>query len=326
MPKKIVVIGGGTGSAVVLSGLREYPVDLTAIVAVTDSGGSTGRLRTEFGFLPVGDMRQCLAALAKGNKSEYIRKLLLYRFDKGKGLEGHNLGNLILTALTDISSSEPKAVEVAAQIFRLEGRILPITTKNIQLMAVYENGKTVIGEHEIDEPKQGGKRIIKLLTKPEAVIYKEAKKAILAADLIILGPGDLYTSILPNLIINGVRKTFLLSKAKVVYIVNLMTRFGQTHNLSANDHVQEIERYLGKKPDFVLFNNRKIPEKILQLYKKEKGFPTKDDIKGKIHYKLIRGDFLAPELVIKPKGDVKKRSFLRHNSKKLAKTIISLLK
>lgn len=324
--RRIVVIGGGTGSSVVLSGLRKYPVDLTAIVTVTDSGGSTGRLRTEFGFLPVGDMRQCLAALAAENGSNYIRRLLLYRFDKGEGLEGHSLGNLLLTALTDLSSSESKAVEIAAKIFRLHGRILPITTSNIQLVATYEDGKSIIGEHEIDEPKhRGGKRIIRLTTKPKAKIYSEAKKAILEADLIVLGPGDLYTSILPNLIIRGVRKAFSLSKAKIVYIVNLMTRFGQTHQFTAQDHIKEIEKYLGRKLDFVLLNNRRIPAKILKLYQKEKGFPVKNNLRGKTHFELIRKNLLASAVVIKPRGDVLKRSYLRHDPQKLARTIISLL-
>ena len=325
--RRIVVIGGGTGSFVVLSGLRDYPVDLTAIVTVADSGGSTGRLRTEFGFLPVGDMRQCLAALAQENGSNYIRKLLLYRFNKGRGLKGHNLGNLILTALTDLSASEPRAVEIAARIFRLKGKILPITTSNVQLKAVYENGKTMIGEHEIDEPKhQGGLKIIKLSTKPKAKIYDQARKAIIQADLIILGPGDLYTSILPNLVIQGVIKAFLQTKAKTVYVVNLMTRYSQTHQFTTKDHIDEIEKYLNKRLNFVLQNNKKIPEKILKLYKKEKGFPVKNDLKEKTHFKLIKRDFLAPAVMIKPKGDVLKRSYLRHDSKKLAKAITSLLK
>jgi len=323
--KNIVVIGGGTGSSVVLSGLRKYPVDLTGIVSVTDSGGSTGRLRTEFGFLPVGDMRQCLAALASENGDSYIKKLLLYRFNKGKGLKGHNLGNLILTALTDLSSSEPKAVEMAARIFRLHGKILPITTNNVQLVAVYEDGTTVVGEHEIDEPKKGGKKIIKLTTKPKANIYNQAKEAIEKADLIVIGPGDLYTSILSNLIIRGVKRAFIKTNAKIIYIVNLMTRYSQTHKLTVKDHIKKIERCLGRQLDFVLLNKGNIPDKILKLYEKEKGFPVKDDLKRKNHFQVIKKDFLAPKMIIKPKGDVLQRSYLRHSPEKLAKTIIFLL-
>lgn len=325
--QKVVVIGGGTGSFVVLSGLRKHNLDLTAVVSVTDSGGSTGRLRTEFGFLPVGDMRQCLAALASDDKEDFIRKLLLYRFSKGKGLRGHNIGNLILTALTDLSSSEPKAIETAAKIFRLKGRIYPITTKNIELVAVYEDGKKVVGEHEIDAPKhQGGKKIVKLTTRPKANIYKEARKAIHQADLIILGPGDLFTSILPNLVINGVQKAFKKSKAKLVYIVNLMTRYSQTDKYTAKDHVDQIQNHLGTKLDYVLINNAKIPNKILRLYKKEKSLSVKDDLDGRYIFKIIRKNFIASEVIIKNKADLLKRSFLRHDSDKLAKTIISLLR
>lgn len=324
--KKIVVIGGGTGTSVVLSGLKEYPCKLTAIVSVTDSGGSSGRLRTEFGFLPVGDMRQCLAALADNKGNEFIRKLLLYRFSKGKGLEGHNLGNLLLIALTDITGLETKAVSILAHIFRLKGEILPITLKDIQLKAIYENKMIIFGENEIDEPKhKGGKKIVKLTTKPQAEIYFRAKKAILNADLIILGPGDLYTSILPNLIIKGTKEALSKSKAKIVYIVNLMTRYSQTHKMTALDHVKEIKKYMGFYPDYILINKSKIPKKILHLYLQEKGFPVKDDLKENREYKVIREDFLAPVIYFKPKGDSLQRSYLRHSPQKLAECLINLL-
>jgi uncharacterized cofD-like protein len=321
----IVVIGGGTGSFVVLSGLKKYPVNITAIVSVTDSGGSTGRLRTEFGFLPVGDMRQCLAALA-GEQGD-IRNLLLYRFSKGKGLKGHNLGNLILTALTDFYDSEPKALAAAASIFNLKGIILPVTTANIQLKAEYKNGLSVLGEHEIDEPShKGGLKIKKLSTEPRAEIYYKSSQAVLHADLVIFGPGDLYTSILPNLILKGVKKIFKQTKAKLVYVVNLMTRYSQTPDFTALDHVQEIERYLGRELDTVLINNAVIPSKFLNLYKKEKGFPVKDDLSQTENYRIIRKNFLSTALVKKLKGDSLQRSYLRHDSVKLAKTIVKLLK
>jgi uncharacterized cofD-like protein len=323
---KIVVIGGGTGSFVLLSGLRRYSVELTAIVTVADSGGSTGRLRTEFGFLPVGDMRQCLAALTEQGKDDILRQLLLYRFTKGEGIRGHNLGNLILTALTDITGSEAKAIEAAAKIFRLQGQIFPITTTNIHLVAKYDDGSIIVGEHEIDEPKhKGGKKIIDLTTKPAATIYKEAKNAILDARVIVLGPGDLYTSILPNLVIRGVKETFALTYAKVVYVVNLMTRFSQTHNMTALDHVREIEKYLGRQIDVVVINKEKIPQHIVNLYNQEKGFPVKDDLGLKQHYRILWRDLLAPGVVVKTPADVLQRSYLRHNSQKLAETIISIL-
>lgn len=324
--KNILVIGGGTGSYVLLSGLRDYPVNLMAIVSVTDSGGSSGRLRTEFGFLPVGDMRQCLAALTEKGRDDILRTLLLYRFNKGNGLKGHNLGNLILTALTEITGSEALAVETTAKIFRLKGEIFPITLDNVHLVANYEGGSEVVGEHEIDEPKHGGgKRIIKLSTRPQATIYREASRAIRSADLIVLGPGDLYTSILPNLIVEGASREFKSAKAKIVYVINLMTRYSQTHEMTALDHVQEIEKYLKRKIDIVVVNKAIIPPKIIALYKKEKGFPVVDDLKKPSEYKIIREDLLADKVIIKPPSDVLHRSFLRHSSVKLAHTINLLL-
>jgi uncharacterized cofD-like protein len=324
--KKVVVIGGGTGNFVVLSGLKNYNISLTAIVSVADSGGSTGRLRSEFGFLPVGDMRQCLAALAE--EDSFIRRVLLYRFDKGRGLKGHNLGNLILTALTDLAGSEARAIEVAANIFRLKGRVVPITDKDIQLKAVYKDNTQVLGEHEIDDPKhKGGKKITKLSCYPCAFINKQAEEEILKADMIVFGPGDLYTSVLPNLVVEGVKPVFKKTTAKLIYIVNLMTRFSQTHGFTAKDHVLELEKYLGRRPDFVLINKAKIPEKIKNLYKKEKGFAVKDNLKkGDLKdVRIIKKDFIAAKIIKKKKGDVLQRSYLRHDAKKLAKVLIRLI-
>jgi len=232
-----------------------------------------------------------------------------------------------LTALTDLTGSEPKAIEVAAKIFRLKGIILPITTKNVQLKALYVDGKEIIGEHEIDEPKHiGGIKIVKLTTKPRVNIYQPSRTAILQADLIILGPGDLYTSILPNLTVKGIKKTFSKTKAKIIYIVNLMTRYSQTHGYTALDHVNAIEKYLGKKVDFVFMNKSKIPLKIINVYQKEKGYPVRDDLAKETHFKVIRKNFISPTLIQKSKGDILQGSFLRHDPKKLAKSITALLK
>lgn len=170
----IVVIGGGTGTFVVLSGLKNQPVDLTAIITVADSGGSTGRLRDEFGFLPVGDMRQSLAALAKENSQSWIRDILLYRFSTGRELKGHNLGNLILTALQHLAGSTPKALELAGKIFRLDGKIYPSTLANVQLETHYQDGSVQIGEHKLDDKKYGGKKIQKVSLKPSASSEVEA--------------------------------------------------------------------------------------------------------------------------------------------------------
>ncbi len=320
--QKIVVIGGGTGSFVLLSGLKQYPVELTAIVPVTDDGGSTGRLRDEFGFLPVGDMRQCLAALASENG--LLRQLLLYRFEKGEGLRGHNLGNLILTALEDLVGSEPEAIEAAAKIFRLKGKVLPISSQLVKLVAEYSTGKKIISEHNIETYKlKENETIRKLYTTPKASINPKAKKAINEADLIILAPGDLYNSIITNLIISGTKKAIIQSKAKIAYIVNLMTLTSQTHNFTAKDHLNEIEKYIGRKVDNILLNNQPIPANIIKAYQKLAEHPVQDDLSQ--DKRVVRQALLADSDYQKPKSDSLKRSLLRHDPNKLAKTIVNLV-
>lgn len=320
--EKIVVIGGGTGSFVLLSGLKQYPVDLTAIVPVTDDGGSTGRLRDEFGFLPVGDMRQCLAALSSENG--ILRQLLLYRFERGEGLKGHNLGNLILTALEDLVGSEPEAIEAAAKIFRLKGKVIPISSQLVKLAAEYSSGKKIISEHEIETYKlKIGETIKNLYTTPKASINPKAKQAIKEADLIILAAGDLYNSIITNLIISGTKKSISQSKAKIAYIVNLMTLNSQTHNFTATDHLNEIEKYLGKKVDHVLVNNQPIPDTIIKAYQKLSEHPVKDDL-GQDR-RVVRKSLLANSNYQKQKSDSLKRSLLRHDPVKLASAIIELV-
>ncbi len=318
-----MVIGGGTGSFVLLSGLKEYPVELTAIVPVTDDGGSTGRLRDEFGFLPVGDIRQCLAGLAKENG--LFRKLLTYRFEKGKGIKGHSMGNLFLTALEDILGSEPAAVEQVSKLFRLKGKILPISRKMVTLGAKYSDGKTIVSEHKIETHRLlKNERIVELFTQPQASINPEAEKSILAADLIIFAPGDLYNSLVANLIIRGTRSALQKSRAQLVYIVNLMTLNSQTNYFSASDHVQELEKYAGRTLNYILVNNQPIPKSIQQAYQLEAEYPVVDDLAA--DSRVIRQPFLASTPFQKPKSDQLKRSLLRHNPVTLAKTIISLIK
>lgn len=320
--KKIVVIGGGTGSFVLLSGLKHYPLDLTAVVPVTDDGGSTGRLRDEFGFLPVGDIRQCLAALAPENG--FLRQLLLYRFQKCQGLRGHNLGNLILTALEDIAGSELEAVTTAAKLFRLKGKVLPVSKELVKLAAEYSSGKTIVSEHKIEIHKlQKGEKIIKLYTVPEAKINPDVKKAIKEADLIILGPGDLYDSTIANLVIKGAKKALQTSRAKIIYIVNLMTLNSQTNGYTASDHLKEIEKYTGRNVDYLVINNQSFPSRILRAYQKLEEYSVIDDL-GR-DKRVIRKPLLAKSDFQKPQSDVLKRTLLRHDSEKLAKVIMSLV-
>ncbi|NOY14872.1 MAG: YvcK family protein [bacterium] len=324
MKQTVTIVGGGTGSFIVLSGLKYYPVELNAVVTVSDDGGSTGRLRDEFGFLPVGDLRQCIAALADDDQDGYLTKLLLYRFEKGKGLKGHNLGNLILTALSDIYGSEVEALEVVNKIFHLKGKVLPVSLKPVRLGAVYSSGKTIVSEHLIEEYKpKDGELISKLFTKPPTKINPRVKQAIAASDFIILGPGDLYGSTIANLVIDGVPEALRNSRAKLIMIVNLMTLRSQTHKMTASDHVRILESYLGKKVDCILMNNQTIPKSIRRAYAKEEEFPVADDLnKDK---RVIRRPLLAESRFTKSKSDKLKRSFLRHDPDKVAWEIMEII-
>lgn len=330
--KKVVVIGGGTGTSMVLSSLKELKgVDLSAIVSVADSGGSTGRLRDEFGFQPVGDLRQALAAFTEqqvqGQKQQqnWIKNLLLYRFNKGNGLEGHNLGNLILTALQDMTGSTAKAIEVASKIFRLQGHIYPITTKPVHLVIEYSDGTVEIGEHILDDAgKHAGDRIIGIKTSPRAEIYNRAKSAIENAGAVIIGPGDLYGSIMPNLVIGGVPEAIRRSKAKLIFIMNLMTRYTQTHNMNAADHLDVIEKQISRKVGAVIVNNGKIPAKILKAYREQHEYPVRDNLKKTGDKRIVKANLVRSTLAKQNLADAVHRSYLRHDPVKL-KLVLSKL-
>lgn len=325
--KRIVVIGGGTGTYTVLSGLKHYPVSLTAIVTMTDDGGSNRVIRDEFGLLPTSDIRQCLVALARGNgaESQLMRKLFMYRFHQGKGMVGMTFGNLFMAALSDILGSQKKAMQKTGEILNIQGRILPVTFTNTNLEAVYENGKRVMGENSIDEPKHSVKlRIRSAFLRPSARANPEALEAIRKADLVVIGPGDLYTSIVSNLLVKGIPEAIRKTKAKVVYAVNLMTRPGQTYGFTAKDHLSALEKYLGKAVDVVLINSKSVPKPILQRYRREFSIPVSDDLSSS-YYRVVRGDFLHAKEVKKVRGDSLHRSLIRHNPETLARALCKLL-
>lgn len=322
MQKKVVVIGGGTGTFAVLSGLKKYPVDLTAVVTMMDSGGSSGRLRDEFGQLPAGDVRQALVALSED--TSMMRRLFNYRYDKGEGLEGHSFGNLFITTLAEVMGGMDKALEEAGRVLNIKGRVLPVTLTKANLVAKYENGLVVEGEGKIDEPEHDGDlKITSLSLKPKAEPFEKTLQAIGEADLIVIGPGDLYTSLLPNLIIPEVSATICDSGAKKVYIMNLMTKYGQTNNYKASDFVAEIEKYVSCL-DYIFINNKELPEEIIQRYKSEKDSPVIDDLEDG-SYQVVRDDFLASDPIEKASGDVLKRSLIRHDGNKIAEKIMDLV-
>ena len=328
---KVVVVGGGTGTHTLLKGLKRFHdiLDLTAVVTMSDSGGSTGRLRDEFGYLPVGDVRMALSALSADvdMHDELLRELFLYRFDKGEGLTGHNFGNLLLTALTDILKDEVAAIEAAARILRVRGRVLPVTTDDVHLKAVYDDGTVQVGEHAIDEPDESyfSKKIIDISLTPQAYIHPKTKTALLEADVIIFGPGDLFTSILPNCAVNGFKEVLCKSTAKVFFISNLMTKAGQTSGMDMESHLDVLVRYIGKEPDKVFVNMSPLPNDLLRKYASEHEFPVvyADDIK--YAHLIVGGDYLTKEVVKKRSGDTLKRSLIRHDSHKIATAIIGML-
>lgn len=325
----IVTIGGGTGTFTVLSGLKRYPVNLAAIVSMADDGGSTGRLRDEFGMLPVGDIRMALAALAEDSPNvTTLRELFLYRFEKGEGLSGHNLGNLFLVALSEMLGDSVKAVEVASRILRVQGKVIPITAVPVNLIAEYTDGTKVVGQSAIDAQPVFRKdlpKIVHLTVDPIAEITKEAKEALMQAECIILGPGDLYTSLLADIVVKGTKEVLQSTNAKFIYILNLMTKLGQTHGLSARGHVDLVSQYVGRSPDVVIVNTAKIPLPIIRKYAKAHEHLVQMDFKGDEPYKVVKRSIIKPQEIYKSSTDVIRRSLIRHDPDKLAKVIMNCL-
>ena len=329
--KKVVVIGGGTGAYTVLTGLKKLPnIDITAIVTSADSGGSTGILRDQFGVLPVGDFRQCIVALADftDEKNNILRELMRYRFDKGgTGLSGHNFGNLFITALIEILGSQEKAFEEVSRIFNVKGNVYPVTFETIQLVAEYDDSTILYGEKMIDEPPSehdGTTHISRLWVQPKATVYEKSKDAILTADLIILGPGDLYTSTLANIVVDDFAGIIGKSSAKIVYLMNLMTKYGQTHGFTARNHIEEVEKYLHKKVDCVFVNTGQISDEALLKYKEENAIPVIDDLDN-FGVEVIRSDLISGVLTKQKSSDIVKRTLLRHSSTKISNAISQYL-
>lgn len=321
--KHLVTIGGGTGTFVVLSGLKHLPgVSLTAIVSVADDGGSTGRLRDAYGFLPLGDARQALIALAENGESSLMRRLFEYRFDRGD-VAGHNFGNLLLTALTDTLGEDAAAIEAASKILRIKGKVIPVSDTPETLVAHLEDGTTIVGEHEIDRSAPGRSPIALLETKDPITVNSAACEAISRADLVILGPGDLYASTLANFTVAGLGECVASSHARLVYIVNLFTKAGQTEGYGAKKYVEEVARYVGRKPDRILFSLSSFSKEALARYAAEGEFPVADDLGD--DPSVIREDLASTALVQKNGTDLVPRSLIRHDSAKVAEAVRALL-
>ena len=320
--KKVTVIGGGTGTFVVLSGLKNYPIDLSVVVSMMDSGGSTGRLRDQLGILPPGDLRQCLVALS--DAPILWRKLFLYRFEKGD-LKGHNFGNIFLAALEKVSNSYDEAIETVSYVLKTKGKVIPVTYDKLHLAAEYENGKKMSGEGLIDENHTEKTRINKVYLEPQGNANPKAIKSIEESDFIVIGPGDLYTSIISVLLVNGIKEAIRKSKAKIIYIMNLMTKSGQTTNYKATDHLKDLSFYMGRQPDFILINNGNISSDILTSYQSYNEVKVENDL-NKDGYQIVEKDLIDSKKIEKNISDVLYRSILRHDSEKVAKILINIFK
>lgn len=315
--KRAVVIGGGTGTYTVLSGLKKHPIYLSAIVSMADDGGSTGVLREEFGILPPGDIRRALIALSS-HPNRFLIDLFNYRFKEG-GVNGHNFGNLILTALERVTGSFEEAIDKASEMLDVKsGEVIPVTLSKISLMCELENGGIISGETNIDVPKHDGTlKIARAWLEPKGRANPRALKAIREADLIVVGPGDLYTSIIPNFLVSGIREAIAKSDAKKIYVMNLMTKYGETHGFVAEDFLGALEEYLGGKFfDAALVNVKKPAEVLLRKYRKENSFFVDDFFlrpPGTRKPKLIRSDYLRAG------------SLIRHDPDKLAHAIMKFV-
>jgi len=318
--KKVVTIGGGTGNFVLLSGLKHFDLDLSAIVSMADDGGSTGILRDELGVLPPGDVRQCLVALS--DSSRLMRSLMNYRFENG-GLQGHSFGNLLLSALEKTTGSFEKAVEEAGKILNIKGKVIPVTIHQVRLKMLLNNGKLLEGEREIylsDEISKGFKSIY---LEPFPKADQPPIDEIMNADLVIFGPGGLYTALIPNLLVEGIPKALRETKAKKVLVVNLMNKNGQTPNFKVSDYLRELQKYIGKEVfDFILVNNAPPPNDLIKRYAEE-GDLVKNDLTKDVRIRQL--DLLSSELKEVQKGDLLQRNLIRHDPKKLASAIKHIL-
>ena len=320
-PVRIVALGGGTGLSTVLRGLKEYvaerkkekarrPIgDLAAVVTVTDDGGSSGRLRREYRVLPPGDIRNCMVALSKDE--HLLGQLFQYRFPAGRGLAGHSFGNLFLTALTNVTGDFPKAVQVSARVLAIRGRIFPSTDQNVTLEAELEDGTRVAGETSISRSRKAIRRVRLVPRRVQPV--PEVLAAIRGADLILVGPGSLYTSIIPNLLIQQVVEAIAHSRATCVYIANLMTQPGETQHYSVADHVRAIYEHTRKGLfDFVVVNRKPVAPRLLRRYGAQGAEPVDPSFADleRMGLGCVTGDILQQDGVI------------RHDQRRLARLLL----
>jgi uncharacterized cofD-like protein len=309
----LVAIGGGTGLSALLRGIKHHVGTprlsrLTGVVTVTDDGGSSGRLRRELGVLPPGDIRNCIVALA--DDEDLLARLFQYRFPTGHGLAGHSFGNLFLTALTGITGDFHQAILTAESVLSVRGKVYPATQSDVRLRGHGLSGRIYEGETAIGRSREELTRVE--LDPPEPPAFPPAVEALESADLILLGPGSLYTSILPNLLIPGIRQALARSRARVILLLNLMTQPGETDGMMGDAHLQAIEHHIGGGiVDTVLFNSTPIPPGLLELYAESGSEPV--TIAARKRVELVAADLLA-------EGEL-----IRHDPEKLSRAVLGLL-
>ncbi len=309
---RITAIGGGTGLPNVLRGLKKYTLNLSAVVTVADDGGSSGRLRKEYSILPPGDIRNCIVALA--DEEALLGKLFQYRFDRGNELAGHNFGNIFITALANVVGDFPKAINESSKVLAVHGKVMPVTLDNIVLKARMADGTSVEGESSITN--KGG-RIEALDIEPKGCSpYSGAVKAIKNADVVVIGPGSLYTSILPNLMVPGIKEALLNTKSVKVYICNIMTQYGETDGYTVGKHLEVITKHVGANViDYVIANDAEPEKRLLEKYREEKAYPVvvdREKIQGQ-GVELVEGRLF------------KDGEYIRHSPELVAKMIMKLI-
>jgi len=320
---RVVTVGGGTGQFTVLSGIKKLNWHLSAIVNMVDDGGSTGVLRDDLGVLPPGDVRQCLVALSKSDK--LMRDLFNYRFDKGE-LTGHNFGNLFITSLEKITGSFEKAISEVSEVLAIDGEVIPVTTQNTHLYLKMKDGQIIKGQHKIDNSFfSDNKGFSKIFLKPKAYLNPRAEKAILGADIIIIGPGSFYSSLISSFLVEKMAESLCNSKARKIFICNLVNKPGQTDNFMVHDYLVLMKYFLNNSQifDWVIYNNKKPEKNVLKKYEEEGEnlvLANKQQL-DKIKIKSLGTDLISHYQPKRKVGDRIKRNLIRHNASKLTKLI-----
>jgi uncharacterized cofD-like protein len=321
----IVVIGGGTGSFTLLNALKNHTDTITALVNMADDGGSTGLLRDEFGVLPPGDIRQCLVALSQS--SDELRELFNYRYPHGSTMEGHSFGNLLLSTVEMMTDDFARAVELASRVLNITGKVVPITLTNCMLV-LQDGNQLVKGQHEIKwhtfDHRQPN---VRLYLEPDAHANPEAVNAIAAADMVVIAPGNLYASLVPAMLVDGIRQALDQAKARVVYICNLVNKPHHTKDFAVHDYVNELETYIGKGTiDCVLYNIDIPTPELIKKYAHDNEYPVRVEQQAldEASYMAYGGHFLAANALLNPNDTLIKRSLIRHNAEAVVTKLMEL--